>query len=481
MSATVGMMAIVMGCVASGSSSYQASAFVTPLQLGIRPTTVAAPSPKTSIPTARDSHIAEPRRSRKPPTASLQWSSGWDWGRAGTRSYRSSCLKAEASTGSNSPLTASSRRGLVFPTEVEDGWFDSATVGSPRVHRYFHDEGERWVMWYHGQDQDWHADGEGIMDIGTGRIGRAESADGLTWRRTAGQMPLQSVLDKNTEQWWGFDTAHVGLGDVNLGASSRVATETSVYFMYYFGGSYDETDVREYGLSRQPTAPGSGDSPPKGVQMRIGVALSQDGMNWCRVEGDHPSGACLDVGGPGEWDRLFVGWPVVVNHKQKEFRMYYHALDPDSKKFRVGLATSQDGLAWDKLGPVFDGGPQGSFDEGGVERRRVVEVDGVYHMVYEGLNSEGVHALGLATSNDGVEWERNGDAPIFERSSPGSGAWDAGGVSNPELVDMGDGRWYLYYAGFPEKQEGQAGPARSALGLAVATDNDLTSWTRIET
>lgn len=135
MSATVGMMAIVMGCVASGSSSYQASAFVTPLQLGIRPTTVAAPSPKTSIPTARDSHIAEPRRSRKPPTASLQWSSGWDWGRAGTRSYRSSCLKAEASTGSNSPLTASSRRGLVFPTEVEDGWFDSATVGSPRVHR----------------------------------------------------------------------------------------------------------------------------------------------------------------------------------------------------------------------------------------------------------------------------------------------------------------------------------------------------------
>lgn len=54
------------------------------------------------------------------------------------------------------------------------------------------------------------------------------------------------------------------------------------------------------------------------------------------MEGDHPSGACLDVGGPGEWDRLFVGWPVVVNHKQKEFRMYYHALDPDSKKFRVG-------------------------------------------------------------------------------------------------------------------------------------------------
>lgn len=55
-----------------------------------------------------------------------------------------------------------------------------------------------------------------------------------------------------------------------------------------------------------------------------------------RVEGEHPTGACLDVGGEGEWDRLFVGWPIVINHKEEEFRMYYHALDPDSKTFRVG-------------------------------------------------------------------------------------------------------------------------------------------------
>ena len=62
-------------------------------------------------------------------------------------------------------------------------------------------------------------------------------------------MPLASVFDKNTEQWWGFDTAHVGLGDVNLGASSRVVTDSSVYFMYYFGGDYEETDVQaEFGL-----------------------------------------------------------------------------------------------------------------------------------------------------------------------------------------------------------------------------------------
>ncbi|CAN0249835.1 unnamed protein product, partial [Hapterophycus canaliculatus] len=156
-------------------------------------------------------------------------------------------------------------------------------------------------MWYHGQDTEWSEEGEGVMDIGTGRIGRAESTDGLTWRRTAGQMPLSSVLDKNTEQWWGFDTAHVGLGDVNLGASSRVATESSVYFMYYFGGDYEETDVKaEFGLENVRDRPRERfNAPPKGVRLRIGVALSQDGLNWCRVEGEHPTGACVDVGGEG--------------------------------------------------------------------------------------------------------------------------------------------------------------------------------------
>ncbi|CAM9465141.1 unnamed protein product [Ectocarpus sp. 4 AP-2014] len=380
-----------------------------------------------------------------------------------------------------------SRRGLVFPTDKEEGWFDSASVGSPRVHRYYHDEGNRWVMWYHGQDTEWNKEGKGVMNVGTGsRIGRAESTDGLTWRRTAGQMAMSSVLDKNTEQWWGFDTAHVGLGDVNLGASSRVATESSVYFMYYFGGDYEETDVQaEFGLSN-PVVCGDSNAPPKGVRMRIGVALSQDGLNWCRVEGEHPTGACVDVGGSGEWDRLFVGWPVVINHMEKEFRMYYHALDPDTKKFRVGMATSQDGLAWEKKGPVFDGGSEGSFDERGAGRRRIVMHKGVYHMVYEGVDKDGVHALGLATSKDGIKWERHSDQPIFERSPPGSGAWDAGGVSNPEIVETDGGMWYLYYSGHPEKKEGGEGEGggvfdKSAIGVAVAVGDDLTKWTRLET
>ncbi|CAM9333272.1 unnamed protein product [Choristocarpus tenellus] len=383
----------------------------------------------------------------------------------------------------SSTLEADVRGGPIFPTDQDqlDDWFDSRTIGMPRVHRYVHDDGDKWVMWYHGQDKEFDKDRDGVMNIGTGRIGRAESSDGIHWIRTPGQMTLNSVVDVNTDQWWGFDTAHVGLGDVNLGASRKVQTDASVYFMYYFGGNFEETDVeKEFGLTKSPRS-GSDASTSKGVRMRIGMALSQDGVNWSRVEGEHPSGCCLDVGDKGEWDELFVGWPIVINHEQREFRMYYHALVTGTKKYTVGMATSQDGMAWKKVGPVFEGGPPGSFDAGGASRRRIIKIKGVYHMLYEAVDGEGVHSIGLATSDDGKKWTRNGDAPVFERRSEDCGAWDSGGVSAPEIVDMDNGCWHLYYVGHAckdsNKEEG--GSKRSALGVAVTHNDDFTKWERL--
>lgn len=43
--------------------------------------------------------------------------------------------------------------------------------------------------------------------------------------------------------------------------------------------------------------------------MRPGLAMSQDGLNWARIEGDHHTGALLDVGDEGQWDALFIGSP----------------------------------------------------------------------------------------------------------------------------------------------------------------------------
>ena len=64
---------------------------------------------------------------------------------------------------------------------------------------------------------------------------------------------------------------------------------------------------------------GAAASPPplvEGLCMRPGLAMSQDGRNWARIEADHHSGALFDVGEPGEWDELFVGTPQVIRVKR---------------------------------------------------------------------------------------------------------------------------------------------------------------------
>ena len=62
--------------------------------------------------------------------------------------------------------------------------------------------------------------------------------------------------------------------------------------MYYMGGSYDETKIADY-LDEEKKARVPGDAVIKGMKLKIGAAISQDGVTWGRIEGSDPSGACL--------------------------------------------------------------------------------------------------------------------------------------------------------------------------------------------
>ncbi len=51
---------------------------------------------------------------------------------------------------------------------------------------------------------------------------------------------------------------------------------------------------------------------PAATEARLPACLHlQDGRHWARIEGDHHTGAMLDVGAAGEWDELFIGCPQV--------------------------------------------------------------------------------------------------------------------------------------------------------------------------
>lgn len=355
--------------------------------------------------------------------------------------------------------------GLVI-SNGEIGAWDGARVGSPIVRRYVSDNEERWCMWYSGESLD---ESKGTT------IGIAVSSNGMHWRRGKAKVDTEAhgedgavgqVLERS-ENWWAFDTQHLYPSDVLIMSSAKVRAASGVYWLYYSGA-----DVEEMTLPSNAISPLGSDRFLRG-RMRPGLAISNDGRNWARVEGDHHSGALFDVGAEGEWDSLFIAAPQVVYHEAGDIRMYYHALDPNTGKYSVGFARSRDAMRWLKFGKILEGGPAGSFDEFGIAARHVVANPNGrgYLMVYEGVDANGITSIGMAKSDAGLlKWERCGDAPIFSPAESEM-AWDGAGVGAPCLVHMDGDEWRLYYVGVN-------GSGVTAIGMAVNVGGSLTQFKR---
>ncbi|KAL1522065.1 hypothetical protein AB1Y20_021709 [Prymnesium parvum] len=329
------------------------------------------------------------------------------------------------------------------------GSFDSALLGGAVVRRLSHD---RWRMWYSGRPTNFATD---VVPIGSGYIGVAESADGLSWQRVAGDQEHGSVVAPSCARARAFDSTHVGVGDVIPPAGTE-----SVYRMLYFGGDESTPSLGQATL-------------PKGSRMAIGMATSSDGIHWMRQSGLLPSGALVE---PSD-NQVFVGWPQLLMRtrpSRPRHLLYYHALEDG--KFRIHVASSDDLLNWTLHGCCLDvAATAGAFDSRGVSARCVVE-DPINPeellMFYEGQDGSGAHSIGVARgSYDGLQWERHGSDPVFSPSTDAS-AWDGVAVSRPSLVPLGDGSARLYYLG-------KSAQGVQAIGVAESQGRDWTSWARV--
>ncbi len=337
--------------------------------------------------------------------------------------------------------------GLVL-TPGPEGWWDSERISSPRV---LHDPDGTWKMWYYGRD----ASFDRQINLPTGRCGLAISSDGVKWERVKGPLTMGAVLEPHPDENR-FDSAHVGVSDVYF--------SDGLYWMWYLGGDRQVLEVGKFQA--------------KGIQMLPGCAVSRDGINWVRLEGPH-RGAFLSPGQPGEFDALFCAWPQVLRDGSS-WKMYYHTLNPE-RLFLVGLAVSQDGFQWQKVGQILGPGEPGSFDEGGIGTRHVLKIEGQYLMFYEGVNQSGDHSIGLAISADGVNWEKQPGSEvggsIFSHAPKGSGRWDAGPIGTPCVVPMTDGSFRMYYIGANEGGHDELS-SQHQIGLAVSDGSNFRKWYR---
>lgn len=387
----------------------------------------------------------------------------------------SSRIEGEAKSIPDQAASSSISRGLVLDLGFGDSW-DSVEIGSPVVKRYLSDEEERWYLWYHGRSS---------KNPDSDAIGLAVSSNGIHWERGVGDVKSSGdvgLVMNCSQDWWGFDTQSVRPSEVAIMSSTKVRANSAVYWLYYTGFSTEKVEFPDNSLDfilenpERMYSNGKQGEVGRVFKSLPGLAMSQDGRHWARIEGDHHSGALFDVGQEGDWDSLFIASPQVVFHGNGDLRMYYHSLDAENGCFAVGMARSRDGIKWVKLGKIIGGGDAGVFDELGVMHPKVVrnKRDGKYVMAYEGVGVDGRRNIGMAISSDGLKgWRRvNSSSPVLKQCE--EHGWDSEGVGSPCLVQMDgdeDCQWRLYYRGV-----GRGG--RTGIGLAVSGGSDFQSFQR---
>ena len=132
--------------------------------------------------------------------------------------------------------------------------------------------------------------------------------------------------------------------------------------MYYFGGGLDDSVKLPGGKSLT------------GMKLRVGLCKSLDGIHgFDEIRYKDP---VLDVGEDNEWDSTMVAWARVIppstKHPISHWLMTYSSMDmstsSSSPSFAIGLAISQDGVKWTKMGKILERGETGCWDDGGVSR-----------------------------------------------------------------------------------------------------------------
>jgi predicted GH43/DUF377 family glycosyl hydrolase len=212
------------------------------------------------------------------------------------------------------------------------------------------------------------------------------------------------------------------------------------------------------------------------ITSRILYAWSSDGIEWTK----YGSGsAVMEAGGTGSWD-IWVDTPEII-HNSAGYKMYYFGdtlpggsnLKP-SGLASIGVATSNDGINWTKYSnnPVLSRGDSSDWDRSWIESPAVLwdSAAGIYLMWYTGIDTTQWRiSIGLATSPDGFVWTKYSGNPVLRPGSPGS--YDDMWAATPAVI-KNNGRYEMWYSGFSSTT------GYTNLTMNFATSTDGIHWTK---
>jgi len=178
-----------------------------------------------------------------------------------------------------------------------------------------------------------------------------------------------------------------------------------------------------------------------GTNTRIGYATSNNGTSWTK----YASNPVLNLGAGGTWDNTNLQYLTVIKD-ESTYKMWYSG--HDGTKWRIGYATSSDGISWTKhaSNPVLNIGAGGTWDDLHAYLSSVLkDSDGTYKMWYSGHDSSNVR-FGYASSNDGINWTKYASNPVLDLGAEGT--WDDVHLYFPSVMKDNSGSYKMWHSGY---------------------------------
>ena len=215
----------------------------------------------------------------------------------------------------------------------------------------------------------------------------------------------------------------------------------------------------------------------------VGYATSPDGYQWTRqtTEPVLSAEALQDTNFPGS--NLFVTSALV--EPDGTWILYFYTLSGGGfmGPGEIGRATAPAPTGpWTiDPDPVLNPGPGGSWDDVQVSGPNVLRTEDGYLMYYDALGPGRISMIGMATSSDGIQWEKYNDPatndtafadsdPVLTVSDEG---WDSKRVIDPNVIKTNDGFEMIYLA---TSGTGKFAPGEFSFGIATSPDG--IEWTK---
>ena len=184
--------------------------------------------------------------------------------------------------------------------------------------------------------------------------------------------------------------------------------------------------------------------------LNVYYAESIDGINWVKKT-DTP---VLSPGQPGTWDDYSVGVGAIIK-ENGIFKMYYQGWHDVNGEWSVGLATSTDGIQWQKKDvPVLTP----SSNENQLGPWSIMKINNLYYLYYTNRDYP-YYSINLAISQDGINWNEYENNPILKVTKE----WEGMGVYQPSVI-YDQGNFEMVYM------------SSNANAFGYAVSNDGINW-----